>query len=172
MSGLNPKQAQFVREYLIDLNATQAAKRAGYSEKTAYAQGQRLLKHAEVAAALSEAQAKRAERTEISADRVLHELAKIGFGDIRKVFTPSGNLLSPAEMDDEVAATIASVEVVTRRIPGGDGEEAEVEHIHKIKAWDKLGALTQIGRHLGMFTDKTEHTGGVTLVMQSLDDQL
>lgn len=167
--SLSPKQAKFVSEYLVDLNATQAAVRAGYSGKTAYSQGQRLLKHVEVAASVSKAQASRAERTEITADRVLAELAKIGFADVRKLFTPGGNLLPPSDMDDDTAATIASVEVVTRRLPGsGDDLEeqghggalrrggAEVEYIHKIKSWDKLGALTQIGRHLGMFTDKVD----------------
>lgn len=152
---LNAKQARFVSEYLIDLNATQAAIRSGYSEKTAYSQGQRLLSHVEVAAALAKAQEKRAARTEITADRVLQELAKIGFSDVRKVFTENGGLVNPADLDDETASTVAAIEVVTRRTPGA-GEEAEIEYVHKIKQWDKLGALTQIGRHLGMFTDKLQ----------------
>lgn len=71
---LTPKQAAFVREYLIDLNATQAAIRAGYSEKTAYSQGQRLLKNAEVQAAIAKAQAQRAKRLQLTADDVLKGL--------------------------------------------------------------------------------------------------
>lgn len=151
--GLTPKQAQFVREYLIDLNATQAAIRAGYSAKTAYSAGQRLLRHVEVAAAVQAAQVKRAERTEITADRVLQEFAKLGFSDIRRIFTPSGQLVDPADMDDEAAAAVQSVEIITRRVPG---DEKHVEQVHKIKLADKIGALTQIGRHLGMFTDKLD----------------
>lgn len=167
--ALSPKQAQFVSEYLIDLNATQAAIRTGYSARTARQQAARLLADVNIAAAVELGLAERSKRTEITADRVLQELAKIGFADVRKLFTPGGHLLSPTDMDDDTAATIASVEVVTRRLPGAsdDMEDqghggalkrggSEVEYIHKIKSWDKLGALTQIGRHLGMFTDKLE----------------
>lgn len=71
MATLTPKQAEFVRQYLIDLNATQAAIRAGYSARTAHSQGERLLRHVEVAAALTEAQGKRAAKTEITAEKVL-----------------------------------------------------------------------------------------------------
>ena len=71
---LNEKQKRFAQEYLKDPNATQAAKRAGYSEKTAYSQGQRLLKHAEVAEAISKAVEKRAAKAEIDADGLLKEV--------------------------------------------------------------------------------------------------
>lgn len=79
--ALTPKQARFVDEYLIDLNATQAAIRAGFSEKTAYSQGQRLLKNVEVQAAIAARQAERANRTEITQDRVLAELWKMATAD-------------------------------------------------------------------------------------------
>ena len=170
--SLTAKQAAFVREYLIDLNATQAAIRAGYSKRTAGQIGEENLRKPEIAAELKKAMDERAARTEITADRVLAELAKIGFADIRKVFTPGGGLLPPSDMDDETAASVASVEVVTKRLPGTDGEEAEVEYVHKIKAWDKLGALTQLGRHLGLFSDKVEHSGAVNVIAQPLDESL
>ena len=79
--ALTPKQTRFVQEYLIDLNATQAAIRAGYSAKTAFAIGHENLSKPNIAAAITEAQAKRAERAEITADRVLEELGEIGFAD-------------------------------------------------------------------------------------------
>jgi len=154
MPRFTPKQARFVAEYLIDLNATRAATRAGYSARTAYSAGQRLLKDVDVAAAIQKAMDKRAVRTEITADRVLQEFAKIGFSDVRRIFTQTGQLQPPTDLDDETAAAVQSVEVVTRRVPGG--EDGETEHVHKIKLADKIGALTQIGRHLGMFTDKSE----------------
>jgi phage terminase small subunit len=162
---LTPKQARFVDEYLIDLNATRAATAAGYSAKTAYATGAENLRKPEIARAIEVAQDERARRTEITADRVLQEFAKIGFGDIRRIFTADGSLKGPAEMDDETAATVASIEVVVRPSGMVDAEgNREVEHVHKIKAWDKIGALTQIGRHLGMFTDKTEHSGSIAIL--------
>lgn len=153
-ADLTPKQEAFVREYLIDLNATQAAIRAGYSEKTAYSQGQRLLKNVEIAQALETAMAARSQRTEVTADRVLAELAKIGFGDIRKMFTESGSLVPVRELDDDAAACLSSIEITTRKVRGGDDDE--VEEVSKLKLWDKRAALVDIGRHLGMFTDKLE----------------
>ena len=75
--SLTPKQARFVEEYLLDLNATAAAKRAGYSERTAYAQGQRLLKNVEIAAAIQEAQEARSERTKINQDWVIERLVGV-----------------------------------------------------------------------------------------------
>lgn len=155
--ALTAKQRRFGEEYLIDLNATQAAIRAGYSERTAYSIGEENLKKPEIAEFIAERQAERSKRTEITADRVLQEFAKIGFGDLRRIFTESGGLRLPTEMDDETAASVASIEVVVRPsgMVDGDGNR-EVEHVHKIKAWDKVAALTQMGRHLGMFNDKLE----------------
>ena len=75
--SLTPKQARFVEEYLLDLNATAAAKRAGYSERTAYAQGQRLLKHVEIAVAIQKAQEARSERTKINQDWVIERLVGV-----------------------------------------------------------------------------------------------
>ncbi len=74
--SLTPKQARFVEEYLVDLNATQAAIRAGYSPKTAYSQGERLLKNVEVHRAIQEAQEARSERTGITQDEVIQGLKK------------------------------------------------------------------------------------------------
>lgn len=160
MAGLNAKQSRFVAEYLIDLNATQAAIRAGYSEKTAEQQGSRLLSNAKVAAAVAEAQAKRAERTNITQDRVLVELARLGFSDIRRVLTSEGGLIEPQEWDDETAASIASLEVVTVHNGETDKDGNKIpERIHKIKTWDKNSALEKLAKHLGMYApEKREHT--------------
>ena len=159
MATLNAKQKRFCEEYLIDLNATQAAIRAGYSEKTAYSQGQRLLRHSDAQSLIQKLKDKRSKRTDITADRVLAELAKVGFSDVRNVLTKEGNLTSPTDWDDETAGAIASIEVVT--LQNGDTDEhgnKQVDHLHKIKTWDKLGALDKLGKHLGMFPNKHEHT--------------
>lgn len=113
---LTPRQAAFIREYLIDLNATQAAIRAGYSEKTAYSQGQRLLKNAEIQEAVQEAQAERAERLEVTSDDVL-----------------KGLLIE-----------------ATRE---GEGSS----HSARVAAWGHLG------KHLGMFKEQQEHSGGINI---------
>jgi phage terminase small subunit len=144
---MTPKQRRFIEEYLVDLNATQAAIRAGYSEKTAYAAGQRLLKkvEAEIAAALAE----RSARTGVTADRVVMELARAAFADPRAVFSwgPGGvTLRDSSELTDDEAAIVAEVSE-TRSETGGS---------IKAKLCDKIRALELLGRHLGMFTDKQQ----------------
>lgn len=159
--ALTPKQQRFVDEYLIDNNATQAAKRAGYSEKTAHVIGGENLKKPAIAAAISEALEAQQERTQITADRVLKELARIATSDVRKLLTDGESLRPVSTLDDDTAAAIASVEIVAK--PGEVDEDGNrtIEHVHKIKMWDKNTALTQLGRHFKMFTDRIE--GDVTL---------
>lgn len=163
---LTSKQRRFVEEYLIDLNATQAAIRAGYSTNRASEIGYQLLQKTTVQAAIEAGQAERSRRTEITQDMVLKELAKIGFSDIRKVIrwghttvrktiNAEGEeveepyhgiaLIDSSEIDDETAAAIAEV------FEGREGL--------KVKLHDKKGALVDIGRHLGMFKERVEHTG-------------
>lgn len=150
---LSPRQKRFADEFLVDLNATQAALRSGYSEKTAKSQGHRLLAHPGVAEYIGEAQAARAQRTRIDQDWVLSRLARIADSDIRRLFY-GNELCRPADLDDDTASAIASIDVVT--VPKGEGE---VEHVSKIKLWDKPRALEMIARHLGMFKDRVEHSG-------------
>lgn len=147
---LTPKQAAFVAEYLIDLNASAAARRAGYSEKTAGAIGDKLLKKAEIQESLSAAMKARANRTEITQDRVLQELGRIGFSDLRCYFHDDGSLKPIHELDDDAAAALSGVKVVTTSV----GED--VLYVKEIKLWDKKGGLELIGKHLKMFTEKVE----------------
>lgn len=152
--ALNPKQAMFVREYLIDLNATQAAIRAGYSERTAGAQGFDLLKHPEISAAVQEAMDKRANRIEITADKVLQEIAKLAFFDPRKLFDDAGAPIHISQLDDVTAAAIAGLDVVTQ-----GNQEVGIAEIVKYKIADKGVNLERLGKHLKLFTDKVELTG-------------
>lgn len=152
--GLTPRQAAFVREYLVDLNATQAAIRAGYSKHTANEQGARLLANVSVRQLVQRGMDERAERVTVQADVVLREILKLATSDVRKLFDEQGRLLPPSMMPDDIAASVSSIEVVTTRIPGTD--PVEVEHTAKIKLWDKKGSLELLGRHLKLFTDKVE----------------
>jgi len=160
MINLTPKQQLFVEEYLVDLNATQAAIRAGYSEKTANEQGARLLANVSVQAAIKIAMDKRSERTHITQDRVLDELAKLAFFDIRKLYDDKGNLIPITQLDDATAAAIAGIDVV--EMAGGMeiGGDAAVKHVamytKKVKLVDKRAALVDIGKHIGMFIDRKE----------------
>jgi phage terminase small subunit len=171
---MTPKQERFVAEYLIDLNATQAAIRAGYSEKTAYVIGHENLSKPEISAALAAAQQKRAERTEITQDRVLQELARIAFFDLRKLYREDGSLKAMHELDDDAAAVLAGVDVVEMaggaKIDAGEGISHVPMYTKKTKIPDKVAALGLAMRHLGMLKDKTELSGSLTL--RTLDQEL
>lgn len=155
IDALSPKRAMFVREYLIDLNATQAAVRAGYSAKTAKTQGARLLTDEDIAAAVAVAMDERAARTDITADRVLEEVARLAFLDVVHLLNPDGTLKRVDEMSPEARAALAGLEVLEMR---GD-EDAPVALLKKIKLTDKLGALTLLMRHMGMLNDKLKVGG-------------
>lgn len=122
---LTEKQKRFCEEYLIDLNATQAAIRAGYKEKTAYAQGQRLLKKVEVQLYLKELMEQRSQRTEITADTVLKELAKIASADVEitekskiKALELLGKHLGMFTSNADNSDTLAKLDEVLGRIEG------------------------------------------------------
>lgn len=147
-----------MEEYLVDLNATQAAIRAGYSTATAGAIGAENLKKPHLRARIDEALAERSKRTGINADRVLHELGKIAFVNAADVINfDSAEIAKGASRDD--TAAIASVKV--KIIPMADGEGVERE----IRMVDKLKALEMCGKHLGMFKDNPDATVPVTVVI-------
>ena len=146
--ALTPKKRMFAKEYLVDLNATQSAIRAGYSKKTSHSQGERLLRDVDVQALVHGAMKRRSERVEVTSERVLAEIAKVAFSDVRKIFDESGALIRISDLDDEAAACIAGCEIVT--VNRGEGE---VEYVAKVKMADKLKALELAGKHLGLFRD-------------------
>lgn len=155
---MTPKQQRFVEEYMVDLNGTQAAIRAGYSAKTANEIGSRLLTNVNVALALQKAMKERQNRTQITADRVLQELARLAFSDLRRAFNEDGSLKLPQEWDDDTAAAMAGVDTQTTSVSAGDEEAPLSLTTKKIKVFDKGAALTLAMRHLGMLNDKLEVT--------------
>lgn len=162
--GLNPKQSAFVRAYLLDPNATRAAIAAGYSPKTAAQQGSVLLRHLKVSRAIQTAMDARAKRQEVSADDVLHELKLLAFADIGRVFhQETGDMLPVVDMPEEARRTIAGIEADAIWDRDEYGNKTQIGVTRKIKFWDKLGALTALGKHLKLFTDKVEHSGGVSV---------
>ena len=152
---LTPKQSAFVEEFACDLNATQAAIRAGYSAKTAKEQATRLLSNVHVAAEIAKGRAARSERTGITAERVLSELARVAFLDPRKLFNPDGTMKPLHELDDDTAAAIAGIEL--SEIRDEDGRPIGV--LKKIKIADKLVALDKLARNLGLLHDKLKISG-------------
>lgn len=156
---MTKKQKRFVEEYLIDLNATQAAIRAGYSPDTAGSIGNENLKKPEICACVEKAMAERSKRTGVCADRVVQELAKIAFLNLRDVIDPKTAAVREDASDEDTAA-LQSIKV--KKLYSETGESIERE----AKAADKLKALELLGRHLGMWNDKLDVNGveGVVIV--------
>ena len=163
MAKLTEKQWRFVDEYLIDLNATQAAIRAGYSVKTADKQGYQLLEKTRVAEAISEKMAERSRRTGVNQDRVVMELAKIAFVNAADVIDSDDATIKAGATADDTAA-IQSVKV--KVIPTKEGEGVERE----IRLNDKLKALELLGKHLGMWNDKLDVNLNIPVVISGEDD--
>lgn len=150
---LNKKQELFVKEYLVDFNATQAAKRAGYSEKTSYQQGFALLKNPEIQALINKEQQKRVDRLEITADRVLNEIAKIAFFDPRKLFENDGIPKTINELDENTAGAISGLDVVSI-----GNSESGMGQVLKYKIADKNAALEKLCKYLGLFNADQKDT--------------
>lgn len=130
MPKLTDKQKEFVRQYLVDLNATQAAVRAGYSVKTAYRQGADLLQKTSIREAIEKAQAKRARRVEVTQDYVLSNLVEV------------------------VERTMQRAPVLDRK-----GEQVTDEEGRAVWTFDAKGAnraLELLGKHLGIFADRVK----------------
>lgn len=153
---MKDRQERFCEEYLKDLNATEAAKRAGYSKRTAHSSGPRLLENVDIKKYISKLKRKRSEKTEITAEKVLKEIAKMAFSNLADYIKISKD--GTAEIDlrkltREQAAALSEVTVDDDSIGGQKV---------KIKLHDKLKGLEQLGRHLKLFTDRTELDGEVT----------
>ena len=148
---LTPKQEAFVREYLIDLNATQAAIRAGYSPKWANRQAHTLIdKNRPIADAIQSALKKRNEKLDITADMVLRELARVAFSDARRLYNDDGSLKTPNELDDDTAAALAGIDTFEEFAGRGESRQI-IGHTKKIHRWDKVKSLELLGKHLGLF---------------------
>lgn len=146
--ALNPKQAAFVREYLVDRNATQAAIRAGYSPKTAKEIGHENLTKPHVRAAIDAGTAKQTEAAGITGDRILRELGRIAFSDTGQILDERGMCRSLNEMPEDIRRCISAV-----KFSGDGGTE--------VKFWPKNHALELLGkyRELKLWTEKVELTG-------------
>lgn len=159
---MNPKQRCFIAEYLKDKNATQAAIRAGYSKKTANQQASDLLAKPYIREQVSKALRKLEEKSEITAERILKELAHMAFLDIRRAFNADGSLKPIAELPEDIARAMSSAETFEEFVGSGQAR-LKVGDTKKVKFWDKARALELLGKHLKMFTEKVEHSGSVAV---------
>lgn len=153
---LLPRQRQFVSEYLIDLNATQAAIRAGYSPNAVHAD---LLKHPGIAHAVQVGMAQRASRVKVTQDSVLHEMSILANSrvDWFKV-DETGNLQLTETAPEGAMGAVSSIKRRSRVFPGKNGDPGYVEYEVEFKLWDKPAPLKLMGRHVGLFSDKLDIT--------------
>jgi phage terminase small subunit len=176
---LTPKQKLFCDEYLIDFNATRAYKAAGYSvrsDNVAGVEGHKLLKNPNVVKYLEKRMKERERRTEITQDRVLKELAKIGFADI-KDFLSYRTEKTVVDVDMDGTEIIGYKQIVDAK-PSDEVDGAVINEISiakdgtfKFKLQDKMKALEMMGRHLGMWNDKLQLGGDVEIDVHLVDDE-
>ena len=151
MANLTPKQQRFVEEYLIDLNATQSAIRAGYSEKTAQQIGAQNLLKLVIQEAIQEAQNKRTEQTQIDSAYVLKRLVEIDQMDVLDIMDDDGNVKPLRDWPKVWRQFVSNIETISM--------EDEAGWLKKIKWPDKVKNLELLGKHVsvGAFKDKIEH---------------
>lgn len=156
MDRLNEKQRLFVREYIKDMDAGKAAKRAGYSEKTAYSIGQRLTKNPIVIEAIAELMEERNQRLRVDSDWLLKRLVQEAQADIADLFNDDGSLL-PAHDWPEIwrKGLVAGIDIDEIRSPSG----TLIGHTKKLKLADRTKRLEMIGRHVDVqaFRDRVQH---------------
>ncbi|MDP4109602.1 MAG: terminase small subunit [Bacillota bacterium] len=146
LQKLTAKQQRFAEEFLVDLNASQAAIRAGYSARSAYESAHQNMQNPRVRAYLDQMMAKLSRRTGVSQERIVRELARVAFVNAADVIDFSTASVSSQASSDDTAA-IAAIKV--KNTPTSEGECSDCE----IKLLDKLKALELLGKHMGMFTD-------------------
>lgn len=152
--SLTKKQQMFVKEYLVDLNATQAAIRCGYSEKTAKEQAYRLFTNVHIMESVQAGMDKRSERVGVTGDRVLEEIGHSAFVDPAKFFDEHGRLLQIHDMPEEVRRSIAGIKVRKERSGEFDEDNKPImDDITEIKVNDKTKNLELYGKHLKLFND-------------------
>lgn len=164
--ALNNKQALFIEEYLRTFNATQAALTAGYSSKTAYSHGARLLKDVEIAEAISQ----RLTESAMSADEVLRRLAEHARGDMGPYLNEDGT--ANLEKMKEVGQTHLLKKFTQKRVVRTYDDKTEEEVTTSVELYDAQAALGLLGKHHGLFVDRTEVTGkdGKAIVLKVVYD--
>lgn len=166
--ALNDKRRRFVAEYLVDLNGTQAAIRAGYASRRADSQAYRMLHDPDVAAAVAEAQAARAAKVELKAERVLLEVARLALADPRKLFDAAGAPKDIASLDDDTAAAIVGLDV-TELFEGRGEARSKIGLVKKYKLANKSSALELACKHLGLLKDRQDDGKGNEFVLGNMN---
>lgn len=164
--GWTDKSRSFADNYLIDKNATQAAIRAGYSENSAKDIGCQNLAKLYIRNWIDNKLMEMSNEVNITATRILNELGKLAFFDVRKLFDDEGHPVHVSKLDDETAAAIAGIDVVTQ-----GNQEVGYAEVLKVKITDKKQALELLGKNLKLWTDNVNLSGGIQFVPIDSDDE-
>lgn len=164
MRPLTPKQQRFIAEYLVDLNASAAAIRAGYTAKRANAAGYQLLTNTDIAAAIAIGKTRQLDAAELSAVTTLRAIGYQVTGDIRTLFDAAGNLRPIKELSLAEAALIAGFEVVIKNAAAGDGH---TDTVHKVKLKDQARFVEMAAKHFGLLTERVDVGGAIELTWRS-----
>lgn len=168
VAGLTERQARFVAEYLVDLNAAKAAVRAGYSVKVGKQTGSRLLGHAAVQAAITAGQGKRLAKIELTAENVLEQLRRIIMFDPATMYDDRGCLLPVRDMPPEARSMLSGVEV-DELFEGSGAERTQTGFVSKVKFWNKADSLKAAMSHLALLAPvEHKHTGD--FVVRNMSD--
>jgi phage terminase small subunit len=159
--ALRPKQVLFIQEYLKDMNATQAAVRAGYSAHTAHVIGRQNLMKTYIAAAIRAAQQERLAELGVNHFRVLQEIARLAFVDARKLYDEHGQLRPVQTLDDDTAAAVAGLDV--SETWSGDGDECSLTRTKKLRLWSKTDNLKLLAQHLRLLQEAPDAHPVVTV---------
>ncbi|MGH9504794.1 MAG: terminase small subunit [Terriglobales bacterium] len=152
----NGRRQLFVKHYRLTRNARTAAIAAGYSKKTAQAAGSRLLRDSAVRTAITSQDRALHKKLDLTAERVLEEIARIAFADIRRIFNRDGTARSITELDPDTAAALAGVEI-EELFAVQDSKRKKIGYTKKFKLANKVDALALAGRYFRLFTDKVLH---------------
>lgn len=169
VAGLTERQARFVAEYLVDLNAAKAAVRAGYSVKVGKQTGSRLLGNVAVQAAITAGQGKRLAKIDLTAENVLEQLRRIIMFDPATMYDDRGCLLPVRDMPPEARSMLSGVEV-DQLFEGSGAERTQTGVVSKVKFWNKADSLKAAMSHLALLAPvKHEHTGD--FVVRNMSDE-
>lgn len=164
---LTPKQEAFCQAYLIDFNATRAAKLVGYSEDTAHSIGWENLRKPEIQARISELRQKSKTDFNLSRERLIQELALIAYGDTKNIFDENGRLKPPTEWTDEGRIISSYEETVTEF---GDEETGGTKVSKKVRQWEKTKAIELIGKLLGYYEPDKLLVAGLKINVTDKDE--
>jgi phage terminase small subunit len=151
-------QKRFADRYFETLNGSQSAIWAGYSEATSRQKAYELLNEPEIEEYLTKLKAEYSEKTGITRQRVLDEYAKIAFFDIREIYDVDGGLINVKQIDDKSAGALASIKSSEEWGEDQYGNKAVVGTIKEVKVFDKIRALQDLGKHLGLFEKDNEQS--------------